>query len=204
MPKAWISRAIGHPSNLRPFRNDVGERDHERLVEIQRMVERGERLKPEDFPKEVFGAPNARDHHYRPPHLFFGYGYWIVSLAAADVLRQFDLGNGVLNPVQVLKNDRQTPIDGEWFCLSVGNQKSALVPDLSQNIRAGPQGRYNASAILADEELALSNAAVEGPDIWIDTQLWDAVFLSEELGNALRKAKADKGFMLLKCRAADD
>src|SRR5262245_24681542 len=99
----WVSQAPGHGSNLRPFRNDVGERDHDRLVEIQKRSERGEPLASADFPAEIFGAPDAKEKDYRLPDLFFGYGYWIVSSAAADVLKTFDLGRGELRPVRVLE-----------------------------------------------------------------------------------------------------
>src|SRR5262245_15754835 len=50
----WVSGAVGHGSNLRPFRNDVGERDHSRLVAIQQLIERGEALDRSDFPQEIF------------------------------------------------------------------------------------------------------------------------------------------------------
>jgi Immunity protein family (Imm11) len=196
----WVSRAVGHASNLRPFRNDVGERDHDRLVENQRRIERGEPLGPADFPSEIYGTPEAAEKDYNLPDLFYGYGYWIVSSAAADILRRFDLGQGDLRPVRVLKSDRRTPVGGEWFTLNFGNRKQALIPARSQNIRQRAQGLYKASAILRDNDLAVSGAALQGPDMWVDSQMWDALFLSEALGNALKKAKADRGFMLLEGR----
>src|SRR5262245_49967645 len=106
----WISRAIGHGSNLRPFRNDVGERDHQRLVEIDAVIERGENLVWAAFPTQIFCSPDASEKDYQLPDLFKGYGYWVVSEAAAEVLRQFDLGQGHLHPVKVLRRDRQTSV----------------------------------------------------------------------------------------------
>ena len=196
----WVSGAVGHGSNLRPFRNDVGERDHSRLVAIQQLVERGETLDRSDFPQEIFAAADAEEQHYRLPHLFFGYGYWVVSGVAADILRTFDLGRGGLYPVRVLKKDRRSPVDGEWHCLNFGNQKTVLVPEQSRNIRQRAQGRYKQGPASSDFDLTVSSAALLGPDIWVDTQLWDAFFLSEALGQALRNAKVDGGFMLSKCR----
>jgi hypothetical protein len=40
----WVSRAMVHPSNQRPFRNDIAKRDHDRLLEIGRANGRGEKL----------------------------------------------------------------------------------------------------------------------------------------------------------------
>ena len=196
----WVSRAIGHESNQRPFRNDVGERDHTHLIQIEQAIERGETLNADDFPREIFGAPHAHEADYALPNFFHAYGYWVVSKAAADVLGRFDLGNGGLYRVSVLRNDRVTPVGGEWFCFNFGNQKSALVPDMSDNIRQRAQGRYKASALVGDQDIVVSAKALEAPDVWVDTQMWDALFLSEALGNALKEAEADEGFFLLRCR----
>jgi hypothetical protein len=196
----WVSRALIHPTNQRPFRNDVSERDHERLIEIKQANERGEVLAPDDFPHLIFGAEHALEKHYQVPDLFAAYGYWIVSEAASDLLRQFDLGRAQLKPVPVLKRDRQTPIGGNWFCLNFGNAKRVVLPDQSEKIRLGPQERYNVPATLADNELAVSTDALRPPDIWVDPQLWSAFFIGDALATALRKAKLSKSFFLTKCR----
>jgi len=196
----WVSRAMVHPSNQRPFRNDIAERDHDRLLEIGRANGRGERLGPEDFPKLIFAAPHARERDYRVPDLFFAYGFWIVSEPVTNVLGQFDLGQAQLVPVPVLMKDRQTPIGGEWSCISFGNARHLVVPEKSEKIRMGPQNRYNLPATTADDQVAVSAEALQPPDIWVDPQLWDNFFVSEALGKALRKNKLDKGFFLTKCR----
>ena len=197
---AWVSRAMKHASNQRPFRHDVAERDHDRLLEIGRANRLGERLAAEDFPKMIFGAPLAEEKDYRVPDLFYAYGFWIVSEAAANVLRQFDLGRAQLVSVPVLKNDHRTPIGGNWFCINFGNAKAGVVPDQSEKIRMGAQDRYILPVTIKDNQLAVSAEALQGPDIWVDPQLWDNFFVSGALGRALRKAKADKGFFLTKCR----
>jgi hypothetical protein len=46
----------------------------------------------------------------------------------------------------------------------------------------------------------VSSPALVGPDIWIDVHAGDSVFLSGALGKALKEAKADKGWILSKCR----
>ena len=203
MSLVWVSRAMKHASNQRPFRNDVAERDHDRLLEIGRANNLGEKLAPSDFPQEIFGQPYAREKDYRLPDLFHAYGYWVVSQVAADVLRQFDLGQSGFYPVRVLRNDRQTPVEGGWFSINFGNAKSAVALEQSEKIRPGAQGRYIMPVTIADDQLAVSAAALDPPDIWVDPQLWDAFFVSEELGKALRKAKIAKSFFLTKCRVLD-
>lgn len=189
-----------HATNQRPFRNDVAEADHDRLIQIKQANERGELLAPSDFPKEIFGAPHALERHYQVPDLFAAYGYWVVSKPAADVLRQFDLGQAQLRPVPVLKSDRRTPIGGNWYCLNFGNSKRIIIPEQSEKIDPGPQNRYTVRATLGDDQLAVSTEALQPPDIWVDPQLWNAFFVSDALAKALRKAKVSKSFFLTKCR----
>lgn len=199
----WISRAMKHPSNQRPFRNDVAERDHDRLLEIGRANALGETLAPEDFPKVIFGAPHALERNYQVPDLFHAYGFWIVSDAVVDVLRQFDLGRAQLAAVPVLKRDQRTPIGGSWFCINFGNARPLVIPGQSEGLRPGPQNRYNFPITLADDQLVISAEALQPPDIWVDPQLWDNFFTSHRLREALRKAKLSSRFYLTRCRVND-
>lgn len=202
----WVSAAPAHPSNLRPlthsFREPEEKLDFAR--ECRKRNEAGESLGPECFPEEIFGAPHAKESNYGVPHLFFAGSYWGVSKAAADVLRQFDLGGGALYPVRFLKKDRNTPVPGEWFCLNFGNTKAAFLPEESHRVRAASGGKqWTAPFVPRDGDIAVGSLACAGPDIWTDPKVRDAFFLSDALRAALKKAKADKGFFLTKCRVVE-
>jgi hypothetical protein len=166
----------------------------------------GEPLKAESFPAEIYGAPSATESDYRLPNIFHAGSFWVVSKAAANVLRQFDLGAGGLYPVKVFKKDRQTALGDEWFCINFGNRKeTVIVPESStfmreHYIRPGGVKGWVPKATIEDGDIAVSKAACSGPDIWVDPQIGDAFFLSDALGTPLKKAKADKGFFLHKCR----
>ena len=204
----WISTAPGHASNLRPFKNSFSN-DEQRKIGLewaQRNID-GEPLTAQYFPSQIWGIASAREANYKLPDLFRAGDIWVVSSRAGEVLRQFDLGGGSLYPVNVLKKDRATPVGGEWFCINFGNQKKAFRPEESINawhgyIRDGLKGWF-AELPLKDHNFAVSASASLGPDIWIDPDVGDAVFLSDRLAKALKKAKADKGFFLSKCRVID-
>ena len=202
----WVSTAMGHASNLRPmthsFGADEGSLEHARSC--RKLNEKGDPLDQECFPAEVFGAPNAKEADYKLPDLFFAGSYWVVSASAAEILHKFDLGDGGLYPVRVLKNDRQTPIGDGWFCLNFGNRKNGIVPDESPRmrqryIRNGEKGWFPPGAT-KDGDIAVSAHTNGVPHIWIDLGVGDAFFLTDQTASALRKAKADKGFFLSKCR----
>lgn len=203
----WMSTAPGHASNLRPLRHTFSEPEEKRefASQCRKHNMAGASLGAECFPEEIFGAPNAKDKDYALPDIFFAGSYWAVSARAADVLRQFDLGSGALYSVQVTKKDRQTEVPGPWFCINFGNVKRAFLPSESKNaedeywIRPGVKG-WIARAAMKDGDFAVSKEARKGPDIWIDYDVGDAIFLSRALGDALKKAKADKGFFMKKCR----
>jgi hypothetical protein len=150
--------------------------DHARACRVRNDA--GDSLDQSCFPEEIFGAPDAREGHYRLPDIFFAGSFWAVSKAAADVLRQFDLGGGGLYPVKVLKKDRQTPVGGEWFCINFGNRKAAIaVPESTslrdRYIRPKEKGWFP-KATIKDGDIAVSKTACSGPDIWIDPQVGDA------------------------------
>lgn len=203
----WISTAPRHASNLRPFRHDVSERGRDAFQPILDRLKAGEPLRPDDFPQMIYGAPEAEEKDYRLPDLFHAYGFWMVSAAAAEVIRQLDLGQGSLVPVEVMKSDRQTPVGGEWFVISIGNRKNALLPAESPRMRSGyvrdGEKGWLPPFVTKNDDIAVSSAALAGPDIWIDPQTADSFFLSDRLVKGLKKAKADKGFFLSKCRVLD-
>lgn len=165
----------------------------------------GESMGSTCFPPEIHGTPNADKAGYkRLPDLVKVSGFWVVSEATANIMRGFNLGGGGLFPVKVLNRDRDIAVPGAWFCINFGNRKSAFqvsesVPMRQTYVRNGEKA-WAPKATLNDGDIAVSKVATAGADIWIDPDVAHSFFLSEALGAALKKAKADKGFFLHKCR----
>ncbi|WP_447726997.1 hypothetical protein [Sphingomonas koreensis] len=202
----WISTAMGQASNLRPFRHSLSENERNAdYVSWHGVNVWGTPLGAECFPAEIYGISSARPSAYNLPHLWHGYGYWVVSSAAAAVLRQFDLGDGNLYPVQVFQKDRVTPVGQDWSCINFGNRKSAILPGESPRmregyVREGGVKGWKPPFVTGNDDIAVSAVALDGPDIWVDLDVGDAFFVSDRLANALKKAKVDKGFFLSRCR----
>ena len=200
----WISTAPGHASNMRRLKHSFSNVEQEKLgLEWARRNIDGESLTAEFFPGAIWGISSAGESDYKLPHIFRAGDVWVVSGGAAEVLRQFDIGEGGLYPVKVMKKDQVTPIGDGWFCINFGNRKSAIVPSESPNmyhdyIRNGEKGWFP-RAVLKDGDVAVAASALQGPDIWIDLDVGDAIFLSGRLAKALKKTKVDKGFFLSKC-----
>ncbi|MGL6043562.1 MAG: hypothetical protein ACRC1J_06520, partial [Sandaracinobacteroides sp.] len=96
----WFSAAMGHASNQRPLRHSFSETDQlKEATEWGRSNVYGEVLPAACFPTEIYGSPGARDSAYKLPDLWFAGSYWGISKAAADIIRQFEIGNCAFHPV---------------------------------------------------------------------------------------------------------
>ena len=204
----WVSNAIDNTRLLLFVETDVNVADPDRMSEAMHLNNNGQSVAAELCPKKVWADNDVEDYERMPrdnmPDLFFANGYWIVSERAAEIMRQFDLGGGALHPVTegVFLEDQVTRVPGEFYTWIHGNLKTAFLPDETPN--KSPFGiaglRWNLPTKLNDDDIAVSTAALSGPDVWRDTVLMDAVFLSQSLGDALIAAGLKKAFHLYKAR----
>lgn len=206
-PTVWASSVMVSIYGKMFFRNaldfDEGPVDP-RLQGSRRRNEAGEVLSAESFPPEIWGVRGRKDYESLPD-IFMGYGPWIVSRAAADVIQQFDIGQGQFFPIRVLKKDRKTPIPGEWLCINFGNVKTAYLGggrDPTPYIEA-PTIRHAMPYPVQDNMLMVSADALEGPDIWVDPQIRDTFFVSGRLAKGLKDAGVARAFGFKKCKIVD-
>jgi hypothetical protein len=198
---AWVASLTAIETAEPKFMGcELADSDIQALSNIIRDLKHGEPLGSDAFPKQIW---NQKPKPIKQlPEIFMGAGYWVLGERATAIFRQFDLGGGGLYPIEVLQEDRETPVEGEYFCLCFGNRKSALIPDQSQGLRPiGASSQYwKLSPVPADDSVALSNAALAGPDVWIDPALWQAFFVSDRLAQALKAAKVDGPFSFTRCK----
>ena len=112
------------------------------------------------------------------------------------------LGKGALYPVELFQHDRKTPVEEEYFCINFGNQKQAVVPEYSPKLRKPYPAvdLWKLPFVLENGDVAVTKAALEGSNLWIDPQIWGGLFLSDPLVKALKEAKLTRQFKLRKCR----
>ena len=133
-------------------------------------------------------------------------GFLTVKEKVADVLRQFDLGGGELVPVPLFKADRVTPWPEPFYYINYGGPKDTSVPDESPDAklhieRQPPKkSTYHVPFGFSDDGVALSTAALNGADIWMERHVYGKLFLSGALVDALHAAQIDVDLRLAKCR----
>lgn len=202
----WVSTMMLDSALIKLFDADIVEENRPVAVAATDAIPRGEPVSVDKCPRFVWarkGSSKVKDSTL-PPSLFVARGYWIVNAVAADVLRRFDLGAGALYPVEVRKSDAITPFEGEWYTWIFGNQKETANFEASRGLRefsSNPNSPRRALPFKpADGDLAVSRKALEGADVWVEKNLFQSVFVSAALGNALRSAGLARAFRLAKAR----
>jgi hypothetical protein len=201
----WLSDTWRDSALILPLTADLVQSDVDAAIDGQRLNKKGQPVPPELCPARIWGEQRAPTF-VTLPDLFFANGYWIVSERAANVLWEFDLGGGALYPIRdgIYQRDNERRIPDEFFCWIYGNTKKAFLEQFSPTTEAMSGATTRDWCVLPwhlkDNDIAVSRAALEGPDVWLDLQLFKSVFVSGRLGDALTKAGLQKAFRLLRCR----
>ncbi|MBS9716258.1 hypothetical protein ACFFUT_11510 [Pseudohalocynthiibacter aestuariivivens] len=121
----WVSHAMMAAGMTKSFIHDVYLENAERTVDTLRQNKKGVPLSADRFPQEIYGKyPDQM--HKKQPDIFSAGGFWTVSPAFADVLRQFNLGQTSLYPTKLFQFDRVTPVEGEYFLSEFRGNKRHL------------------------------------------------------------------------------
>ncbi len=192
----WLSVAPQEPG-LTSFYKMEDRAAPAAIREDNAMFHRGGHLEPNLLPQRAIDYENRKR---KLGHLFKVNGFLCVTEKAAAVLRQFDLGSGGLYPLEMVRYDGVTPVDGFFRALNFGQKKDALDISQCRNIRGHAQHGFRPESTVKDEDIAVIRSALGGSDIWGDVQFRDSFFVSPRLGQALHKVGLAKVFHLMRCR----
>ncbi|WP_338723710.1 hypothetical protein [Devosia sp. XK-2] len=175
---------------------------------------RGETLQRTDFPEAMYVF--AQGNWKRVGDLFCAGSFFAVKGRLAEVLKNFDLGEGGLVEFPVYEADKTTRLPGPFYLLNFGAIKDSFVPEESQS-RVGEKmmglisrremerdGKELWAAYdLADGDIAVTRAALEGADLWFDRRLDNQIFMSGRLHDAILAAKVRTKFDFTRARIID-
>ena len=207
----WVSNMQDESSLTKFMSTDLPEPTLEEAKEGLRVRWSGIPAPPNYCPKKIWAEEIHEDRKAmrqkcEPAPLFNAGGRWVMCSKAADIFCGFDLGGGALCPVSegVWAPDPATRDPDAWFCWVFGNAKQAFQESHSPSApgRDGPELRdiCNFPWKMGDDLIAVSGAANEGPDVWVDRTLARSVFLSRQLGDALNAAGFRDAFRLHRAR----
>jgi hypothetical protein len=200
----WVSDAIDDQALIKRLQADV-KLDNLRVGEANahRHV-RGETLRSDEIPKKFF-ADKRYGKIKSLVHLCSCNGFMLTSKQAAEILTKFNLGQGGLSPVEIYQPDKTTVFDLGYNFLNFGAVKHALATAQSERLEERGYGlkNYDMPVVMADDLIAVSAAALTGPDLWTDPLLAGAFFVSDQLAMALKKEKLSKAFRLYRCKMVE-
>jgi hypothetical protein len=200
--RVWVACGMGSPVIGKQLRSALSMSNLSLSAEHQRRNEVGEQLSREYFPEAVYGTEHAPRFERMPP--FFRAGSALcVSTACRDVLQQFDLGRSAFYPIAIYQKDHKTLVPGEYFAINFANTKNALLPEQSTTIQQSRENYWTLPGWITDDELAVTPAALEGPDWWLDERLYKTLFMSDRMAQAIKRAKMSRNFELKRCRVVD-
>jgi len=210
--KIWVSPAGNSAIVSKLTTNPDEDQDDyrselERNEQIMKKHDLGITLSDEERPRRAH--PYYRDENrIRKLADFFKINrYFVVSSAFAKVLREFDLGEGGLFPIDLYKGNRIARFPGEWYFLNFGCLKQVFIPE--QSAGGFTQNPYRSdeffhlNTLVKNGDITVSASALEGPDLWHDPRLHDALFLSGRLEAALTGAKLTRTLRRARCRIAE-
>ena len=136
-------------------------------------------------------------------------GFLFVRGKLAEILSRFDLGEGGLVPFPIHKADLETPYPGEFFLLNFGARKNSLLPEKCEDAhkfvveKATGKQLWKINYLKADAQVAMSQAALDGPDLWFEEASHNKIFMSDALGIALANTQDLKEWRLHPCNVAE-
>ncbi len=176
----------------------------EKYTQALRLDPDAKSVDPSDFPHTFWINPpaaGARDKVLKPAHV--ASVFLTVSREFLDVLQDFDLGRFSSWPVTLLKSDKQTPFDGEWHTIWIGNRKDGFLREKSASFKIPPFERNKHLALpnrdASDGDFVFDRSVVRGADIWIDPNLNGSLLVSDRLHSALKDAGLLKRLHVLLC-----
>ena len=137
--------------------------------------------------------------------LFCAGPFYAVKGRLADVLKDFDLGNGGLIEFPIYQADKATRLPGPFYLLNFGAVKDNFVA--SESLKLRPRRTMNSDGYelwatygLEDGDIALTAGAFEGADLWHERKLENKLFMSGRLHDAILAAKVKVKFRFAKVR----
>ncbi|HEY6965622.1 MAG TPA: hypothetical protein VI407_10430 [Erythrobacter sp.] len=136
-------------------------------------------------------------------------GFYAVRGKMAEVLHQFDLGEGGLIPVPLLKADLKTPWPEPVWWLNFGATKECFLSEYSEGVRFLVEHRdkyeiWSFNGSTEDDMIAASPGALAGSALWVERGLLSEIFIHGDLVRALAEAKIKPRLRFSRVRIVGD
>lgn len=174
----------------------------ERIMAALDRYRRGFAIDRNDMPEAL--AVFDKGRFARVADIFYAGPFCAVKGKVAEIFADMDLGDGGLIKLPIYDADLVTPLSEDFHILAFGCRKQSFLPDQSSTIVPRPgTSTWRISGEITKGSIALSSAALDGPDLWFEEALLDRIFMSDRLGQRLEDAGFRTVFELTPCRIGD-
>lgn len=201
----WVSAIIASGTLQRGWKVDLVEEGKALDGVLLFDNSNGLPIAKEERPQKIWATDYDPPIQKLPPVFDIGYVI-IVSEPVKPFFDGFDLGQGDLLPMDdgIFQSDQTTKYNGNYFSWVIGNKKRAVLLDETKGkMKLNPRSEVwhlHSTSSLADDHVAVSRAALDGADQWVDPLLQSSLFLSRRLGDAIVNAGLKEAFLLYRCR----
>ncbi len=178
------------------------DRDNTEYESMYEMARKGE-LVPEQFIPQSAVSLYTDSKVNLNPEVFLISDRIAVSQKLYDAIKGFDFGGGGLHPcVPYRRGKPDKPLADAFYTLTFAGNKSAFLPEQSEPLKLDYFAESDIYSLMdvADYDIVVSRAALEGPDVWIGPKVISKIFMSGPLGDAIKAAKPRGRLPMHKCR----
>ena len=205
MKQGTREKFFGHPWN--PAKLTIPT-EPEEVYQASKRHRQGFALQRSEFPEAIAVWDEKRFKKVKD--IFMAGPFYAVKGRLAEILSQFDLGEGGLIPFTIYKADLETPYPGEFFLLNFGCRRNTVLPEESRNVvkfsvhhETGFQ-KWKVNGWSKEKDVVVSSTVLEGPDLWFDPAIYNKIFMSDRLVQALSAISLKDVFRVQECRIEGD
>ena len=102
--------------------------------------------------------------------------------------------------MNILQPDRETVSPGKFFFINFAEQKSSIRFDRSKNIKKyGGRETYKVNSWVEDDQIIADAFAHSDVDLWMESDLQHAFFMSDKLATSLAREKLKAPWRMKRC-----
>ncbi|WP_199553381.1 imm11 family protein [Sandaracinobacteroides hominis] len=197
----WMADFSSDSRTTVGFIDDIREKSFERWSEFVQIAGRGDPWPADEFPRMIWADDDWSDKRLaKERDVITGTVAPLVSAAVVEALSGIDIGPSRLVPTEVFFSDRQRRTEKRYFQFHITPRLTAIVPEQSQNLRYDSMHRTYSAHSAKTDDLAVSREAAGALKIWTAGEMISQHFFSDEVVQALKKAKLARPFQLTRCR----
>ncbi len=206
--------SLEQKENTTDEENEILHAERMKSIDIIRAYRNNQKLPPEVKPERLYTFSklwNEKKGRVFPPLFMIANGYILATEAFATLLKQFNLGDTQLLPVNFYEFESDELFDDNtYYLLNICESHQYFLPEiekekLKNRLSCKKKNIYHApNNKLQNQRYYFSKDALSCPvDLWYDPKIDSGFFMSDRLVKAIKKAGMKEILSILPCQFAE-